>query len=149
LVCASTSVPESVTRRLEPWDLAELRPYDPAYLSGFIAERYQVDLQDGFGRAQERMEPRIRAAICRDIGGDTQQISSMSIQHRDTKFKLVLLPLWISTYHYRDKLYRVIVNARTGEVVAERPWSIAKIVLAVLAVAALALAVWWFTNGPR
>jgi hypothetical protein len=52
-----------------------------------------------------------------------------------------LLPLWLATYRYFDKVYRILVNARTGEVVGERPWSWWKIALAVLAVAMLVIAV--------
>jgi len=37
------------------------------------------------------------------------------------------------TYRYRDNPYRVMINARTGEVQGERPWSVVKIVSATLA----------------
>jgi hypothetical protein len=48
-------------------------------------------------------------------------------------FKLVLLPIWIAAYLYGGKTYQVFVNAHTGEVVGERPYSIPKIVAAVVA----------------
>ena len=49
------------------------------------------------------------------------------------RFKMLLLPLWISSLRYKDKVYRIIVNARTGEPAGERPYSVAKISLAVIA----------------
>lgn len=141
LVCASATLPRPLIERLEPWDLESLRGFDPAYLSGFIAERYKLGLEEGFQIAEERMEPEIRAQIRRDIGGDEQRISSMSVKHADVTCKHLLLPLWISSFRYKEKVYRFIINARTGEVAGERPWSAAKIVLTVLAVAALVAAI--------
>ncbi|MBV9958496.1 MAG: hypothetical protein JO360_08750, partial [Acidobacteria bacterium] len=44
LVPATASLPQNRLEALEPWDLAELKPYDPAFLSGYKAQRYQVDL---------------------------------------------------------------------------------------------------------
>jgi hypothetical protein len=48
-------------------------------------------------------------------------------------FKLVLLPIWIAAYLYGGKTYQVFVNAHTGQVVGERPYSKVKIALAVVA----------------
>ena len=45
--------------------------------------------------------------------------------------------MWICSYRYRDRIYRFLVNARTGEVQGQRPWSWIKITLAVVAVAAV------------
>ncbi len=133
LVCASKSLPRKMIEKLEPWNLTELRPYDPAFLSGFGAERYAVDLEAGFAIAKERMDVQIRAAVCADIGGDEQRIWSLSTSHHDTTFKHLLLPLWISSFRYSEKVYRFVVNARDGTVAGERPWSAVKITLAVLA----------------
>jgi hypothetical protein len=137
LVCASKGLPRPMVETLEPWDLGDLKPYRPAYLSGFIAERYAIDLKEGFKVAEGRMEPVIRKTCRRDIGGDDQRVLSMSIAHDKVTFKHCLLPLWISSFRYNEKVYRFIVNARTGEVAGERPWSWIKITLAVLAVLAL------------
>jgi hypothetical protein len=141
LVCASCSLPPSLVDKLEPWDLAELRGFDDRYLAGFTAERYAVDLEDGFQRAEKRMEPRIRTAIERDIGGDDQRIHSMNVRHADVRFKHLLMPLWISAFRYKEKIYRVTVNARTGEVAGERPWSWIKIVLFVVMIVAIVVGI--------
>jgi len=49
----------------------------------------------------------------------------------------VLMPLWIATYLYSGKTWQVMVNANTGEVVGDRPYSVVKIALAVIAAAAV------------
>ncbi len=132
MVCASKSLPHSLVDALEPWDLADLRGFDPAFLSGFMAERAAVDLREGFDLAKNKMVPEIKRTIERDIGGDDQRIDHFDADHRNVAFKLFMLPLWISSFRYNDKVYRFVVNARTGEVSGERPYSTAKIVLAVV-----------------
>lgn len=148
LVCASRSLPAEKVQDLEPWDLQALQPYDAAYLAGYVAERYRVDLEEGFHCAEERMEPEIRAHVRSDIGGDEQRIYSMDIRHSSVRFKHLLLPLWISSFKYGDRTFRVMVNARTGEVQGERPWSWIKITLFVLLIlAVIAAGVWLYLRA--
>lgn len=141
LILASRSLPEKYAESLEPWDLEQLTPYRDEYLSGFRAESYQVDLKEGFGEAQGIMDEAIREAIRKDIGGDHQRIHSVKTQYNNISFKHLLLPIWLSAYRYRDKVYRILINARTGEVQGERPYSWIKITLTVLAAIAAVAAI--------
>ena len=134
LVMASQSLPRNYVRTLEPWMLADLAPYDPQFLSGFRAEGYTVQLPEGHALGIERMDEVIQQDVRRDIGGDEQRVHSVNTQHQDEKFKHVLLPIWMAAYRYHNKTYRFVVNGQTGKVQGERPWSTAKIALAVLAV---------------
>lgn len=137
LVLGSHSLPRKYAEKLEPWDLENLVPYTDDFLSGFRVESYTVGLPQGFSDAKQKMKPTIRSTIKRDIGGDEQRISSMNIAYRDVTFKHLLLPIWISAYNFKGKVYRFLVNARTGEVQGERPWSWIKITLAIAAAAAV------------
>ena len=107
-------------------------------------ESYSVPLADGFGTAAQRAEPEIEAAIRRDIGGDEQRICSADVNYRDIRFRHVLLPVWRAGYRYRKKNYIFTVNARTGEVQGERPWSAWKIALLAAAIALIAGGVAFF-----
>ncbi len=147
LVLASESLPRKKTDDLEPWDLRNLVPYKDEYLSGFKAESYKVPLVAGFEHAKYKMDPVIRASVCRDIGGDEQRILGLDTEYRDITFKHVLLPIWISAYRYHNKIYRFMVNGRTGEVQGERPWSWIKIAFATLVGAAIVGALVWATNA--
>lgn len=146
LVVASKSLPVKYMDKLEPWDLENLVPYDSKYLTGFRAESYQVDLEAGFEVAQNKMEVVIRSAIRDDIGGDRQRIHSMDTKYNDISFKHLLLPVWISSYRYSNKIYRFMVNARTGEVQGERPYSWIKITLAVLVVLIIIAVIYYFAE---
>jgi DNA-directed RNA polymerase subunit RPC12/RpoP len=142
LILASKSLPDEYARRLEPWDLASLVPYADEYLSGFRAESYQVSLPDGFEAAKEVMASAIETSIRNDIGGDEQRIGSAQTEYRDITFKHILLPVWLSAYRFGERIYRIFINARTGEVQGERPysaWKIAGAAAALLAIVGIIL----------
>jgi DNA-directed RNA polymerase subunit RPC12/RpoP len=132
LVMASKTLPVAEVEKLEPWDLASCVVYADDYLAGFRAECYQVGLDQGFEVAKQKMRPRIESAICADIGGDEQRIGSTQTRYGGITFKHLLLPVWLNAYRFNQKVYRFMVNARTGEVVGERPYSAIKITLFVL-----------------
>ena len=136
---AVTSPDRHLLDQLGPWETSSATAYDPALLAGFDTPRYSVTAQDGFADARRQMARQIEHDCRADIGGDEQQVSTMDTTDADVLFRLLLMPLWMATYLVGGRTYHVYVNANTGEVVGERPWSAVKISLAVLAaVAALA-----------
>src|ERR1044071_3551364 len=137
LVPATKSLPPDRLGALEPWDLGELTAYDPAYLSGYKAQRYQVNLAEGFELAKQATRPAIDADVRRDIGGDEQRVSNVATQYSAVTFKHLLLPVYVGAYRFQDKVYQVVVNGRTGEVQGERPYSFWKILLLVLFIVAV------------
>jgi predicted RNA-binding Zn-ribbon protein involved in translation (DUF1610 family) len=137
LVGANKSLPRQILAHLEPWDLENLVPYDESYLSGFASEYYQVDLDEGFDLAKNKMDDAIYYDIASDIGGDEQRIDRLHTQHHQTTYKHCLLPVWSATFNYEQKTYRFVVNGRTGKVQGERPyskWKIAMIILGIIAI---------------
>jgi LSD1 subclass zinc finger protein len=137
LVCATKALPDKVTRELEPWDLDQMIGYNESYLSGFKTESYSVDLPGGWEVAKGVMKPTIDDTVRRDIGGDVQTIATCDTQYNDITFKHVLLPMWLSAYKYDAKVFRFMINARTGEVQGERPYSFWKIFFFVLTILAV------------
>ncbi len=146
LVVASKSLPREYVEKLEPWELENMLPFNESYLSGFKTESYQVDLKEGFDDAKIKMDARIRASVCRDIGGDDQRIHTLNTVYNNITFKHILLPIWISAYMYKEKVYRFLINGRTGEVQGERPYSWVKIALVSILAAAIILIIYNLVN---
>jgi hypothetical protein len=142
LVPATKSVNETRLNALEPWDLPALCAYDPEYLAGFKAQRYQVELPAGFEKAKVLMEEAISQDIRRDIGGDEQRIDRVQTATTNETFRHLLLPVWIGAYRFQGKVFQVVVNARSGEVQGERPYSAAKITLLILVVVIVIMILW-------
>lgn len=137
LVHAARGLPDKVMQRLEPWPLSGCKPFNAELLSGFLARTYEVELKSGFKTAEKRME-RILEQIAREhIGGDTQRLHSVQTSYGALSYKHLLLPVWMLAYKYGEKSYQVVVNAATGEVQGERPYSWIKITLFVLLIGGL------------
>lgn len=132
LVLASNKVPHKYAQNLGTWDLPELTGYQDAFITGYQTMRYDVDLEQGFGAAQNLMQPTIDQNIRWDIGGDEQQILSKKTQYDNITFKHILLPIWVGAYRYRSKTWNYLVNGRTGEVRGEAPVSFWKVLIAVI-----------------
>lgn len=132
LVMASESLPRRYVRALQPWNLDAVEPYRADFLSGFRAEAYSVGVEPGFAIARDRMEEIVRGDVRRAIGGDEQRITTLDMRTSGEAVKHLLLPIWVAAYRYRDKSFRFVVNAQTGRVRGERPWSPWKIAFAVL-----------------
>ena len=144
---ALKSLPQKLLRALEPWPLEKVLPFSDQALSGKLAHTYEIELAETFGLAKERIEGELREDTRRRIGGDEQRIHSMDVNYSALTYKHLLLPVWILAYRYANKSYRVVVNAMTGQVSGERPWSVIKITLAVIAGAAVALVVYLLTKN--
>jgi len=117
---------------IEPFNLKELMPYKAEYLSGFFAERYSVGLEDGWGFAKKVMSQKIQNNIMELIGGDQVKNLCFQTQYSRVTFKHLLLPVWISAYQFRKKVFHFFINGQTGEVQGEWPISAWKFAASVL-----------------
>jgi hypothetical protein len=133
IVCASRGVLPSLLRAVEPFPTAELVPYDPGYLAGWVVERYQIDLAAAAERSREQMDAKLRQMCARQVPGDTHRNLAVRSSYSGQTFKHILAPIWLATYTYGGRIRQVLVNGVTGTVAGERPWSAWKIALAVLA----------------
>jgi hypothetical protein len=129
---ATKALPAARLSALEPWEMAALVAYEPAYLKGFKAQRYQLNLIEGFEAAKQIATAQIEQDVRRDIGGDLQRITRLNTRYSAVTFKHVLLPVYVGAYRFRDRVYQVVVNGQTAEVQGDRPYSFWKILCLVL-----------------
>jgi DNA-directed RNA polymerase subunit RPC12/RpoP len=127
LIAATTSLPQHRLDALQPWDLPELKSYEPAFLSGFKAQRYQVDLAQGFEEVKKIAAGVIQGDVRQDIGGDEQRVHNITTHYSGITFKHLLLPVYAGAYRFNQKVYQIVVNGRTGEIQGDRPYSFWKI----------------------
>lgn len=141
LVVAVTGQQPQLLQALEPWPLGKCVPFRQELLAGFFSRTYDIELGECFRQGRQRIESALSAEVRRRIGGDEQSVSSQDTAYSALSYKHLLLPVWLFVYRYHDKPYRVAVNAATGEVQGERPYSWVKITFAVLVVLAIVLTV--------
>ena len=128
---ASKTISHTILENLAPWHTSHLVPFNEKYLLGFDAEEYTIGLDNGFELAKVKMNRVIRQHIRRDIGGDQQQINYLQTKYANSSYKNVLFPLWTAKFRWKNKTYNYAINAQTGKVVGERPYSWLKIAMIV------------------
>jgi len=141
LVPASRGVQEEMLRKIEPFPTTkELVPYNAGYLSGWVVERYQLDLIAAAKEARDEMETEMERRCAAEVPGDTQQNLQVQSDYSGQTYKHILVPIWLLTYNYGARNFQVVVNGYTGVIAGKYPKSWLKITLAVLAgLAALGL----------
>lgn len=138
LILATKGMSRDMMDALEPWPLESVQPFSQELLAGFLARTYEVELDDGFPIAKKIMDAGIASDVRGLIAGDEQRVSEIKTRYDAITFKHLLLPVWLLAYRYRDKSYQIFINAMTGEVQGERPYSFWKIFLTVLLVVGIA-----------
>ena len=135
-VVASKRQKDSVVKACEPFDFSKLIPYSPKVMAGFVAERYSIGLKDGWESAQKTIQFRLRsnisAYIRKQYRADRTDSVFFSTLYSNVTYKYLLVPTWISSFRYKDKVYQFVVNGQTGKVGGKAPVSAWKVLLAIL-----------------
>lgn len=147
LVCATANHNQSMLRGLEPYRTAENKAYKPEYVAGFAAERYALGVRDAWEVAKEsiryKLKRNIENKIEREEHADRVRNLRVNTIFNHLTYKYLLLPVWISSYKYKDKIYQFMVNGQTGKVSGKTPLSIPKVIItAIAAVVIVALIIW-------
>lgn len=138
LVLANTGLNRKFMLALEPWPLLKVVPFNQQMLAGYMARTYDMELDHCFGEAKERIDSALYSEVCQRIGGDTQRVHSVDSNYEAITFKHLLLPVWLLAYRYHDRTFQVFINAASGEVQGQRPYSAWKIAFAVITGLAIA-----------
>lgn len=137
IINASKQIKNAVIARVEPFKLDELVPYAPGYLAGFLAEKYSIGLKEGWEEARKRIDRDIESGIRTHIGADEVRNIKVNSVYKNRRYKHLLLPVWISSYTFNNKIYHFMVNGQTGKVSGESPVSAGKVIALLAAIAAV------------
>lgn len=123
-VDGSTKMPDAYMDAIEPYDYDALRPFAMAYLPGFLADKFDVDADESFGRAEERIRNSAYDSMRQTVGFYETVVpihSRADIRRGDTRY--ALMPVWMLNTKYRGRDYLFAVNGQTGKMVGELPIS--------------------------
>ncbi len=143
LVAASNGIEQSMVERILPFRLEEVVNFDPRLMIGWEAEVYDMEVNTGYEKADKIMDYKIRHMCSAQLGGDTQRNLNIQSQKSDQTFKHIILPLWVCSYIYRDKVYRFLINGQTGRVYGQKPLSWFKIGFCILLFILFIAAIIW------
>jgi DNA-directed RNA polymerase subunit RPC12/RpoP len=123
----SKKMDDTLMEILEPYDYSELTDFSMSYLSGYLAEKYDMDQNDVYGRVSKIIRNNVSTLLEDTIQG----YSSVSIRNANVHLKnvaaaYVLLPVWMLTYQFKGKTYIFAMNGQTGKISGRLPISIGR-----------------------
>lgn len=147
-VDGSLRLDNHIMNSIEPYDYKDLEEFNYSYLSGFYAEKYDVDSNTAQFDALKRA---YASATDKLVGTNT--FTGYSINSTDHKANLkkceyVLLPVWLLNINYKDKIYTFAMNGQTGKMIGNIPTDSKKviiysIIIFIVLVTILSLLWWW------
>ena len=118
----STRFDDDIMDSIEPFDYNDLKEFSYSYLSGFLAEKYDVDSNIASERAKERARNSTVDILKNDVKGyTTTMVKSSNINIDILKDDYILIPVWMLNIKYKDKLYKFAMNGQTGKMVGNIP----------------------------
>nr|WP_241747182.1 hypothetical protein [Lysinibacillus sphaericus] len=148
LISATARYDRNMMRKIEPFNLLNNKAYKPEYVSGFLSERYSIGLQDGWSQAKREISDHLEAQITSKIrwehNADVVSSLHFSTTHDDITYKYLMLPIWLSSFRYKEKVYRFMVNGQTGRVGGDAPISPLRVTIAVILSLITIAIIWYF-----
>lgn len=139
LVSGSHGLPQSQAERIKPFNLPALKRYEPFYLAGWISEEYSVERDEARQLCEQEFLRREQSNIAAFLPGDTHRDLHVTTDFSQVNSDLILLPVYLLSYRYKDKLYQFMINGQTGKMDGDKPVSGMRIGMLIGGIALLLL----------
>lgn len=121
-VDGSSKMDDTLMESIEPFDFSEAVDFQTAYLSGFLADKYDVDSGQSVQRANERIRRSTEEAFTATVGTYSSLVPvSSHVNLRNGAAKYALYPVWLLTTAWNGQNYTFAMNGQTGKFVGDLP----------------------------
>jgi len=121
-VDGSSRMADDLMESIEPFDCNSAVPFDTAYLSGFLANRYDVDADESMERARNRIKTSTEESFINSVRGyDSVRSVTSSINMKNGAITYALFPVWILNTKWENQLYTFAMNGQSGKIAGNLP----------------------------
>jgi len=121
-VDGSTKMDDTMMESIEPFDIGDAVDFQTAYLSGYLADKYDVDAQESIDRANERIRRSTEDAFASTVQGYmTVTAESTNINLRNGRARYALYPVWILNTQWNGQNFTFGINGQTGKIAGDLP----------------------------
>lgn len=131
LISGSKGLPQAQANRILPFNLPALKRYEPFYLAGWLSEEYSIERDEALQQCFAEFHRRERQNIAAFMPGDTHASLDVNTEFGNIDEDLCLLPVYLLSYRYGDKVYRFLMNGQTGRMAGDKPLSWNRIGIAI------------------
>lgn len=127
---------------IHPFDMRNMKPFSMSYLSGFFAEKRDIEEQEA-GADMEQEVRKYVPGLMEKSGEYSSLTGKTDFSVTCQRMRYVLLPAWVLTYQGRtkDKPYYFMMNGQTGTVCGRLPLDRKKLLLTSLLLGAVILGI--------
>ena len=129
---ASKSVEDELSYGLEPFDLTDLKEFEPGYLSGFYADRFDLSSRQLTQTVIRKCQQMFDDELGSRCEGTVADLNNALAEYAITNAEYAFLPVWFMTFRYKDRPYTMMVNGQTGKVAGTVPFRKVKVALVFL-----------------
>ena len=124
----AAKIEDALMDAIEPFPVQEMRPFSMQYLSGFLAEKYDVDWEKIVPRIQSRVQTASEQVINETLTQYTSiKNKQVHVNMTNLQHDYVLLPVWFMSYQHGGKTYHFAMNGQTKKLSGTPPLSWAKL----------------------
>lgn len=118
----ASQMADDLMESLEPYNISDAVSFQTAYLSGYLANRYDVSDSETVERANQRIKSSTEKAFQDTVTGfNTVKVESSGIRLFNNKAKYALYPVWILNTDWNGQKYTFAMNGQTGKFVGNLP----------------------------
>lgn len=132
-VDGSVKMDDALMESIEPFNMEEAVEFQSAYLAGYLADKYDVSMEENQVRANERIKRSTEEILATTVEGySTVTAEQSSINVKNGTAKYALLPTWVLSTKFKDKSYTFAMNGQTGKFVGDLPMDLKKAIFSTI-----------------
>ncbi|MDY4692744.1 MAG: hypothetical protein SO401_04165 [Blautia sp.] len=121
-VDGSEKMADDLMESIEPFHMEEAVDFETAYLSGYLADKYDVDEKQSEQRARTRMKVSAEEVLGNTVVGYASSVPESSCIHvTGGMAQYALYPVWILNTTWKGKSYLFAMNGQTGKMTGNLP----------------------------
>ena len=137
----SSKMPDDLMESIEPFDHNKAVEFTTSYLSGYVADKYDLDQEAVRPRVRKRMAEGAADAFGSTVHYDEVHVASSNISAKSSTVNYVMYPVWLLSTNWNDQLFTFAMNGQTGKMVGNLPMNKLKLASATAGVFAAVLAI--------
>ena len=121
-VDGSSKMADDLMESIEPFDWKDAVDFQTAYLAGYLADKYDVGIEESTPRANERIRRSTEDAFAATVTGYSSVIPEGGYANlTNGTVRYALYPVWLLNTTWKDKKFTFAMNGQTGKFVGDLP----------------------------
>jgi len=119
----SKKMDDTLMESIEPYHFKDAVPFQTAYLAGYVADRYDVEMEACIQRARERIRRSAEISFRKTVKNyHSVTVAQSRVEVQSAQYWYVLYPVWLLNTTWKEEKYLFAMNGQTGKMVGDLPF---------------------------